>query len=236
MLARDLNQLAAGSPGALERLEGIFTLERNEVDLGGLRLNLPEMADPVAFITRRMASPGAGANDLPFWTKLWPAALILARFAGRLPVSPDGAVLELGAGLALPGLAAAAAGHRVILSDLDPDALEFARAGVELNRLEGKARVVSLDWTAPLPADLGPVSTVLGAEILYHPPLYPHLVGLLAELAERGAVIYLSMQERPFKVDFFDLAREVLDVRGTKSLVRGDDEPTMVHLFRITKR
>lgn len=236
MLARELNRTPAGSPGALERLAGAFALERNEVDLGGLRLTLPEMADPVAFITRRMASNQAGANDLPYWTKLWPAALVLARFAGRLPVTPAGAVLELGAGLGLPGLAAAAAGHQVVLSDLDPDALEFARAGVELNRLENNARVVSLDWTAPLPAELGPVSTVLGAEVLYHPPLYPHLVGLLGELTERGAVVYLSLQERPFKINFFDLAREVFEVRGTKSLMRGDGEPTVVNLYRLTKK
>jgi predicted nicotinamide N-methyase len=236
MLARQLDRTAAGSPGALERLSGSLELERHEVDLGGVRLTLPEPADPVAFITRRMAASGAGADDLPYWTKLWPAALVLARFAGRLPAPQSGAVLEMGAGLGLPGLAAAAAGHQVILSDLDPDALEFARAGVELNRLEDKARVASLDWTAPLPADLGPVSTVLGAEILYHPPLYPHLVGLLGELVERGAVVYLSLQERPFKIDFFDLAREVFEVRGTKSLLRGGEEPTTVYLYRITKK
>jgi predicted nicotinamide N-methyase len=220
----------------LERLSRRFPIEQQEVDMGGVRLVLPELADPVAFITQRMAAPEAGAEDLPYWTKLWPAALVLARFACRLPAAQSGQVLELGAGLGLPGLAAAACGHQTVLSDLDPDALEFARAGAELNSLQDDVQVRCLDWTEPLPAGLERVGTVLGAEILYHPPLYPHLVRLLGELTQRGAVVYLSLQERPFKIEFFDMARECLDIRGTKSLMRGESEPTTVCLYRLTKK
>jgi hypothetical protein len=114
--------------------------------------------------------------------------------------------------------------------------LEFARAGAELNSLQDDVQVRCLDWTEPLPAGLERVGTVLGAEILYHPPLYPHLVRLLGELTQRGAVVYLSLQERPFKIEFFDMARECLDIRGTKSLMRGESEPTTVCLYRLTKK
>src|SRR3982751_983802 len=59
---------------------------------------------------------------LPYWAELWPSGLALAkRIAGR---ALHGArTLELGCGLALPSLAAALAGGRVLATDWSPQAI-----------------------------------------------------------------------------------------------------------------
>ncbi|MFH1059177.1 MAG: methyltransferase [Pseudomonadota bacterium] len=219
---------APGSPGALARLRARFALKEDSLSLAGVDLTLPELADPLAYIEGR---PEA---ELPYWTKLWPAALVLAGLAAQLPPAAE-PVLELGAGLGVPGLIAAAKGRPVTLTDLDPDALEFARAAAELNGLAGRVSVLPLDWTAA-PAGLGPFRTILGAEILYQPALYPGLVEILAGLLAPDGTAFISHEERPFAIGFFDLAKERFAIRHTERHLRGEDGDTTVHLYALTHR
>jgi predicted nicotinamide N-methyase len=225
---------APGSPGALARIEARFALESAPLSLGEIELTLPELADPLPYIEERMARGQGGADDLPYWTKVWPAARALGLLAAALPLDPAQPVLELGAGLALPGLVAAARGQHVVLTDLDPDALEFARAAAELSGLGERVEVRALDWTAP-PADLGRFSTILGAEILYQPALYPRLVDLLEAVLAPGGRIYLSHQERPFLISFFQMARERFTIRRSERVLRGEDGPIKVFLYVLSK-
>lgn len=223
----------AGSPGALERLQERFRLVWSPVRVADLELELPELAEPTAYIQQRLEQGSGLGDQLPYWTKLWPAALLLAQFAAHMPGENHKPVLELGAGLGLPGLVAAARGRPVVLSDLDPDALEFCRAAAERNHLAGQVRVRSVDWSAP-PPDLGRFAVVLGAEILYHPPLYPHLMELLARLLAPQGAAYLSHQERPFSIAFWEMARERFEVRHRRSVLRGGAaEPTTVFLYAL---
>ncbi|MFZ5585258.1 MAG: class I SAM-dependent methyltransferase [Thermodesulfobacteriota bacterium] len=217
---------APGGPGALARLRARFALKQDAVSLAGVSLALPELADPVAYIESR------GQDDLPYWTKLWPAALVLAGLAAQLPPAAE-PVLELGAGLGVPGLVAAAKGRRVTLTDLDPDALEFAMAAAELNGLDGRVTARTLDWTVA-PTGLGPFRTILGAEVLYQPALYPGLVDILAGLLAPEGAAFISHQERPFAIGFFDLARARFAIRHTERHLRGEDGDITVHLYALT--
>jgi len=221
-------QPTPGSPGALARLRARFALSEDQVELAGLSLKLPELADPLAYIESR------GENDLPYWTKLWPAALVLAGLAAQLPPASE-PVLELGAGLGAPGLAAAAKGRRVVLSDLDGDALEFSRAAAEMNGISDLVTVTALDWTNPDP-ELGRFRTILGAEILYQPTIYPVLVEVLAKLLAQDGTAFISHEERPFAIGFFDLARERFLVRRTQRQLRGPEGETTVYLYALTHR
>jgi predicted nicotinamide N-methyase len=224
----------AGSPGALERLDKRFELIWSPVKVGPVELQLPEFKDPTAYIEQRLDEGQGDGDQLPYWTKLWPAAFILAHFNSRMSGYDKEPVLELGAGLGLPGLVAAALGRPTLCTDLDPDALEFCRAAAERNGLGDLVRVLPLDWTKP-PAGLGKFATVLGAEVLYHPPLYPQLVELLAGLLKPGGAAYISHQERPFGIEFFDLAKEKFEVRRNRSVLRGgDDGPTTVYIHALS--
>jgi len=139
------------------------------------------------------------ANDefLPYCAELWPSALGLAQ---ALPARMDGVrVIEVGAGLGVPSLVAAARGARVTAFDWAADAAALlernaARNGVEVD-------VVTADWRAfsgacdlVLAADLlyeerniGPLAALferLGAEVLLAEPGRPHAPGLFRKLGE----------------------------------------------------
>jgi predicted nicotinamide N-methyase len=228
------NMTQPGSPGALERLQRRFALRQEKMTLGSQTLWLPELADPQSYIEERLSASAGVKMELPYWTRLWPASLILARFVLTLPPQDD-PLLELGAGLGVPGLLAARRGWRVYLTDLDPDALEFARAAVEINELDHLVEVRPLDWTLP-PDPLGPFSTVIGAEILYHPPLYPQLRDLLAHLLQPQGSVFISHEERPFPITFFDLARERFTVKTTSQTLRSLDDKkqtSRVYLYAL---
>ncbi|EFJ48601.1 hypothetical protein VOLCADRAFT_104655 [Volvox carteri f. nagariensis] len=83
--------------------------------------------------------------------ELWPAAWRLAAFiasdSGAKLMRHAEAVVELGAGLGLPGIIAAKVGAKnVTLTDL-PQALPLLAANVELNAVDGACRTAVLDWS-----------------------------------------------------------------------------------------
>eukprot|EP00965_Chrysotila_dentata_P236029 6201099-Pleurochrysis_carterae.AAC.3 len=106
-------------------------------------------------------------------TRVWPAAICAAEEC-VLHTALDvrgGAVLELGCGTGLVGIAAALAGAAsVIVTDHDEAALQLARVNVDLNSLAEAVRVERLDWTEPEAsrvAALGPFDTVVASDPLY---------------------------------------------------------------------
>lgn len=86
----------------------------------------------------------------------------LSMSAGVRPENVD--VLELGCGLGLVGLVAAARGYRVGVADWDDDALEFVRASARRNDLPEPA-TLRLDWRQEYP-ELRP-GRIVAADVLY---------------------------------------------------------------------
>ena len=128
---------------------------------------------------------------LPYWAELWPSGVALARAVGV--ASYRGArVLELGCGgLALPSLAAALGGARVLATDWSPDAIALA----ERNAARNGARLETLvcSWEAPEPlVERGPWDLVLAADVLYERRHVELLLGLLPRLAGDHGEVWLA--------------------------------------------
>jgi len=142
---------------------------------------------------------------IPYWAECWPSGRVLGervaaqRGAGRT-------MLELGCGIGVVCLSAAAAGFRVLGTDYYAEALEFTAANAERHNLEGvDTRLV--DWRR-LPDDLGTFDLVTAADVLYETPqvalvaatiartLKPQGVAWLADPGRRTAVTFLEECER----------------------------------------
>ena len=72
-------------------------------------------------------------QNFPLWAKVWEASWVLADFLAGLPSEPERRFLEIGCGLGLVGVVAASFGHKVIMTEHNPEAIEFARANADLN-------------------------------------------------------------------------------------------------------
>jgi predicted nicotinamide N-methyase len=166
---------------------------------------------------------------LPYWAELWPSGVALARaLAGR---SLRGArTLELGCGLGVPSIAAAAAGARVLATDWSDDALEFAARNARLNDVE--IETGRCDWADPAGVvERGPWDLVLAADVLYERRNLPLLLDLLPQLVDDKGEVLLADPGRPPSGDFLESVDRDWARRSTT-----DRTFTRVTVHRLRKR
>src|SRR5262249_21314677 len=100
-----------------------------------LRVTLP--ASPDAFLDDPDVLAANRRDDyMPYWSYLWPTALETAVAVLNHEWQPGTAALEIGAGIALTGLAALASGLRVVFSDYDRQAIDLALYNARANQLD----------------------------------------------------------------------------------------------------
>ncbi|KAG5185602.1 methyltransferase-like protein 21A-like protein [Tribonema minus] len=142
--------------------------------------------------------------------QLWPAATFLCRYLESNPdvitraaggkALTDIRALELGAGLGLTGLFAAAMGiGHVVLTDL-PEVCDQLRANIRLNEIgNSHVRAAPLAWgTDDVDGDAvaGGCDLVLAADCVYWEALFAPLEDTLAWLTRRGAVVLMAHVRR----------------------------------------
>ena len=175
-----------------------------EVQVAGRRLKLlrPPQAD-------ELIDEAAFGEDefLPYWAELWPSGLALAEAVDELELRGL-RVLELGAGLGLPSLAAALGGADVLASDWAADAVELLELNAERNGIVLRAARVRWDEPEPLLAE-APWGLVLGADLLYERRNADLLLELLPRL---GPDALLADPGRPFEQGFLERAAERWEV------------------------
>ncbi len=132
---------------------------------------------------------------MPYWAELWPSALALARAVGVRALR-GARVLELGCGLGLPSLAAAAAGGRVLATDWAADSIAITLRNAERNGLTVEA--LRCSWTAPEPLlERAPWDLVLASDVLYEERNGAALLPLLPRLIDVRGEIWLTDPGRP---------------------------------------
>jgi predicted nicotinamide N-methyase len=149
---------------------------------------------------------------LPYWAELWPSGIALAGAVGELDLRGS-RVLELGAGLGLPSLAAALRGGEVLATDWAKDAVDLLRVNAARNHVALGVEHVRWDNPEPLLAQ-APWPLVLGADLLYERRNADQLLELLPRL---GADVLLAEPGRPFARGFLERASASWDVETTPS-------------------
>jgi predicted nicotinamide N-methyase len=162
---------------------------------------------------------------LPYWASLWPSAIALARHlatSGR----NTGRVIELGAGLGLPSLAAAKLGFEVLATDYEPDALRFLEENAALN--ETSVRTELMDMRAPSRAER--FTLILASDLLYEARQVVPLSRAVHELLAPGGTLMLSDPQRPHLTTF----RHEMSELGFQSTEYPRPEAMVVEFERST--
>lgn len=163
--AMDYNQLRCA-------IEQIVPLVEQTLQIGGLVFRWHKVADPDRLLNEAVDQHEMRSTDIdPFWAVAWRAAEGLDRFLSHIELAGV-RVLELGAGAGHAGLAAAARGAQVTLSD----AVELALLVARLNSWPVRSRVQTarLRWgDEPLAAEKFPL--ILGSDLVYDPNHFPQL-------------------------------------------------------------
>lgn len=140
---------------------------------------------------------------------IWGSSLHLARWvASNTEAVSAKRVIELGGGVCLPSLVAAAVGAAsVIGTDLDSHAVAALSRAIERNRVGDIVTAARLDWfdylpTAPAPADaLDDADVILAADVNYFSAAVPALLGTIGRLLRPGGVLLLASKEERVGLD-----------------------------------
>ena len=170
--------------------------------------------------------PFANVSEFPFWIRLWDAAIILAYVLHSLPDARGKKLLELGAGLGAPGLAAAAAGFKVTISDYEEIILNFQQVSAAASGLEG-VECILLDWLKP--PDIGKFDVLAGAEILFREEFFAPLLSICKQyLAENGRIYLAHDARRQSLGKFLRIAEKDFMIATQSQKIRRDDKEITV--------
>ncbi len=168
-----------------------------------LQFNLPGSTIPVAVAAEpeRLIGDLSDPDQVPCWADVWPAARALAKYIWSGPSLKGLSVLELGAGVGLPGVVCGLKGAAVAFSDFQPLALELCRQNAVLNRLP-QYRLLLQDWRSFNLRER--FDLVLASDIAYEPRLLPYLKRVLLQTMQKGGSIYLTHDHRPVTFAFIE--------------------------------
>ncbi|XP_056607934.1 methyltransferase-like protein 23 [Triplophysa dalaica] len=162
-------------------IEKTFTFEDDE---DTLIVSIPEVLDP------------------QYGMHVWPCAVVLSQYVWiTREKTQHKTILELGAGVSLPGIVAAKSGAHVILSDSAelPMCLKNCRRSCDVNNLSSTP-VIGLTWgqVSPELVSLPPVDIILGSDVFYEPEDFEDVLVTICFLVRKNpcAQFWTTYQER----------------------------------------
>ena len=184
----------------------------------------------------RLVDRGAllrGETEPPYWAYLWTGSRCLAEYLARWIDLRGRRVLEIGCGLGVAGLVAAARGADVVFVDTARPALAFVRASLRLHGLAAATVCADHHTLAPNAR----FDCILAAEVAYDPAAFGELAATLARHLVPGGTALVADGFRTdtralyVALDAAGVATRALDVRPLE-----EGRPTRLRLTAATLR
>ncbi len=228
----DPQTLPAVEQAIYNRIKEQYTVGFEPLLLGDIRLNLLTVTDLEALLDGK--DPLKNVSDFPFWVKLWEAAIVLAQYLSSQKFTQNVTLLELGAGLGAPGLAAAAAGCDVTLSDYEELILDFERVSAAASKLD-TVNFINLDWKNP--PEMKQFDIIAGAEILFREEFFEPLLQVMRKSLKPNGVVYLAHDIRRNSLKpFLEMASAEYSIAASKKTLKSLEEDKVILLNRLTPK
>lgn len=229
----DPQTLPAEEQAIYNRIKNQYKVGFEPLQLGTVRVNLLTISDLGQLLEGRDALKDV--SEFPFWVKLWESAIVLAQFLAARQYGEGTSLLELGAGLGAPGLAAAAAGCSVTLTDYEELILDFERVSAAASGLDN-VEFAMLDWKNP-PQKMKRFDIVAGAEILFRDEFFEPLLSVMRRVLKPDGVIYLAHDiKRQSLKPFLQMAEEEYTIAASQRTLRSLEEDKVILLNRLTPK
>ncbi|MGD8262306.1 MAG: methyltransferase [Desulfobacterales bacterium] len=170
-------------------------------------------------------------HDFPLWAKIWQASWVLADHLAQRSVEPDKEYLEIGAGIGFVSIVGTTFGHRITLTEHNPDALQFACANAHINNCS-HLPVFDLDWNQ---LNLkGQFDYIVGSEITYQREELKSLLELFKTYLKPTGKIILAAEMRKTSAELYDKFRTTFNINVHKKILRSNSKEKRVYLFYMT--
>lgn len=228
----DIRTLPKPERELYNKIKARYKLTFDRLKVGDNTLRLLKIDDIEELLAGK--DPFANVSEFPFWVKLWEAAMVLAYVMGHLPDPQGKSVLELGAGLGAPGLAAAAAGFDVTISDYEAIIMDFQRVSAAASGLHN-ITFTHLDWLNP--PDLAPFDILAGAEILFREEFFEPLLTVFKKYLKPAGFIYLAHDASRRSLPLFlELAKKDFDITLAKQVIKKQDQTITIIVNRLSRK
>ena len=209
-----------------------YKVEFDNLKLRDHELKVLQVADIEPLLAGK--DPFADVSTFPFWVRLWEAAIVLADLLVAQPLPEGKKLLELGAGLGAPGLAAALVGYEVTLSDYEQHIMGFQKVSAAANGLD-TVQFALIDWLKP--PKLAKFDTIIAAEILFRDEFFAPLLKVFRKYLAPGGAIYLAHDLRRKSLPkFLELAEKDYDIAFSKRKLTSEDGDIHIMVNRLTAR
>lgn len=202
-----------------------YALTFDSLKVSGNTVRILKVADLEEFLDGK--DPLADVSEFPFWIRLWDAAMILSYVLGAQTETKGKRLLELGAGLGAPGLAAAAAGFDVTLSDYEDIIMNFQKVSAAASGLTN-VEFSHLDWLNP--PEIEPFDVLAGAEILFRDEFFEPLLNIFKNCLKPDGMIYLAHDSKRQSLGkFLKIAQADFDISlKEQSFIRDGQKVTVI--------
>ena len=168
-----------------------------------------------------------GDSSFPYWTRLWPSSIALARYIrAHYDEFPGKTVLEIGAGLGLPSFIVSSYASSVKVTDHIPEAITWLNENIKRLGL-ANIKAENLDWTAPLKekADI-----ILLSDVSYDPDSFEPLSLMIDKYLDQGSKVIVALPERILSGQFYNLIK--LDIVDSTTYAIEDKRVVVASLER----
>ena len=217
----------------LQNIEKDYKTEIVPITVSEHSLRCLRISDLDEIILDRLGTGDLIGTELPYWGKIWEASILLAAYLMAQPVVPGRQILEIGTGLGVSGLFAAACGHEVTLSDHTKEIIKFIRANILLNGLD-HVPVINLDWTKPSSNQL--FDWIVGSEVVYHRPTYDSLVQFFLQTLKPQGTIFLAKSTSLPANAFFSKLTQHFKFKQLDKVMRSGDQQFAISLYAIKRK
>ncbi|MFT5697616.1 MAG: putative nicotinamide N-methyase [Desulforhopalus sp.] len=221
----DIRTLPEHEREIYNRIRAKYSLTFDSLKVSDNTIRILKVADLEEFLEGK--DPLADVSEFPFWIRLWDAAMILSYVLGAQTETKGKRLLELGAGLGAPGLAAAAAGFDVTLSDYEDIIMDFQKVSAAASGLNNVA-FRHIDWLNP--PEIEPFDVLAGAEILFRDEFFEPLLNIFKTCLKPDGMIYLAHDSKRQSLGkFLKIAQSEFDIAlKEQSFIRDGKKITII--------
>lgn len=182
------------------QLQQRYPLKEKTLSLAGRDWKISMVLDQDALVDR--VETEADLEYFPYGLVLWASGVALAEHLAENPaLAYRMRVLEIGAGVGLPGLIARFLGAETAQTDFLKHALLLARLNALQNGIEGVELFLD-DWRQFQHA--GEYDLLIGADVLYERTVHADLLQVLRRTVKPGGAVLLTDPQRPAAFEFMD--------------------------------
>ena len=228
----DIRTLPEQERELYNKIKARYKLTFDRLKVGDKTLRLLKIADIEEILDGK--DPFANVSEFPFWVKLWEAAMVLAYVMSSLPEPKGKTVLELGAGLGAPGLAAAAAGFDVTISDYEEIIMDFQRVSAAASGIHN-VTFTHLDWLNP--PEIASFDILAGAEILFREEFFQPLLNVFKKYLKPDGFIYLAHDASRRSLPLFlEQAQKDFDITLSKQIIKKSNKSITIIVNRLSHK